>query len=132
MPTISLVDDDLSVRKALCRLMAVAGYGAVAYESAEAFLAAGAAETSDCVILDVHLPSKSGLELQAELVALRVRRPIVFITAFDDESARAQALQAGAFEFLRKPLDTKRLLEVIKAALAADGAGSTTAAGLEA
>ena len=77
----------------------------------------GAAETSDCVILDVHLPNKSGLELQADLVALNTQCPIVFITAFDDESARARAIQAGAAEFLRKPLDTEHLLEVIKAAL---------------
>lgn len=117
MPTISVVDDDLSVRKALSRLIAVAGYTAAAYDSAEAFIEAAAAETSDCVILDVHLPGKTGLELQAELVASRARCPVVFITAFDDESARSLALQAGAVEFLRKPLDTERLLDVIKSAL---------------
>ena len=121
MAIISLVDDDPSVRKALCRLITVAGYEAAAYDSAEAFMKAGAAEASDCIILDVHLPRKSGLELQADLVALSACCPIVFITAFDDESARLQALQAGAAAFLRKPLDAKRLLEVIKTALGCHG-----------
>lgn len=122
MPTISVVDDDLSVRKALGRLIAFAGYTVAAFDSAEAFLEAGAAETSVCVILDVHLPGRSGLDLQAELVALRARCPVVFITAFDDEAARSRALQAGAVEFLLKPLDTEHLLHVIKSALESPGA----------
>lgn len=117
MPTISVVDDDQSVRKALSRLIAVAGYTAAVYDSAESFLDAGAAKTSDCVILDVHLPGRSGLELQTELIASRLGCPIIFITAFDDESAQAQALEADAVAFLQKPLDTERLLEVIKLAL---------------
>ncbi|MGE3778243.1 MAG: response regulator transcription factor [Pirellulaceae bacterium] len=121
MPTISVVDDDLSARKSLKRLITVAGYTAAVYDSAETFADAQAAETSDCVILDVHLPGKSGLELQAELVASCAGCPIIFITAFDDESARSLALQAGAFAFLRKPLDTERLLDVIQAALESHG-----------
>lgn len=121
MATISIIDDDFSVRKALCRLFAVAGYTTAAYDCAEAFVAAKAAETSDCIILDVHLPGRSGLELQAELVASRASCPVVFITAFDDESARSQALEAGAVEFLRKPLDTARLLDVIRSTLESHG-----------
>lgn len=120
-PIICVVDDDVSVRKALCRMIAAGGYTAVAYDSAEAFMQAEAAETSACAILDVHLPGKSGLELQADLVALRSRCPLVFITAFDDESARLQALRAGAVQFLRKPLDTGRLLDAIKSALECRG-----------
>lgn len=117
MSTVSVVDDDRSVRKALCRLITAAGYSPTAFDSAEAFLDARAAETSGCVILDVHLPGKSGLELQAELVALHVSCPVVFITAFDNQSAQSQALAAGAVEFLRKPVDTHRLLDAIKSAL---------------
>ena len=117
MPIICVVDDDPSVRKALSRLIEVAGYTAAAYDSAEAFIDAGAAETSDCVILDVHLPGMSGLELQAKLVTMRASCPVVFVTAFDDESARLQALEAGVVQFLRKPLDTEHLLDVIKSVL---------------
>jgi FixJ family two-component response regulator len=117
MPIICVVDDDPSVRKALSRLIEVAGYTAAAYDSAEAFIDAGAAQTSDCVILDVHLPGKSGLELQTELVTMRAGCPVIFVTAFDDESARLQALEAGVVQFLRKPLDTEHLLDVIESVL---------------
>lgn len=117
MRTISVVDDDPSVRKALSRLLRVAGYTSAAYESAEAFVEAGGAEISDCVILDVHLSGLSGLELQAQLVRSHASCPVLFMTAFNDDSARAQALEAGAVEFLRKPLDIGCLLEVIRTAL---------------
>ena len=70
-------------------------------------------------MLDVHLPGRSGLELQAALLAADNPVPIVFITAFDDAQAKAQALDCGAVEFLHKPLDTERLLEVIERALQA-------------
>lgn len=115
---ITVVDDDPSVRKALSRMIHAAGYSAETYESAEAFTASGAAAKSDCVILDVHLPGKSGLELQLELAKAAPTRPIIFITAFDNDQARSQALEAGAVEFLRKPLDSQRLLEAIESALA--------------
>ena len=114
---ISVVDDDQSVRKALGRLIRSAGYEATLYESAEAFLAASAATESECLILDVHLPGKSGLELQAELAESGKSHPIVFITAYDDERARSQAIDSGAVEFLRKPLDSERVLEAIQKAL---------------
>lgn len=116
-PMITVVDDDESVRKALNRLIKTAGYDATTYESAEAFLATNAGRISDCLILDVHLPGKSGLELQAELVESGTNCPIVFITAFDDEQTRSRAMAIGAVDFLCKPLDTERLLEVIRIAL---------------
>jgi FixJ family two-component response regulator len=114
---ITVVDDDPSVRKALSRLIRAAGYNAQAYESAETFLGSGAAASSDCIILDVDLPGKSGLELQAELAESGSHRPVIFITAFADDQARSQALETGAIEFLRKPLDGQRLLEAIESAL---------------
>lgn len=112
---ITVVDDDKSVRKALCRLIKAAGYDVRAYESAEQFLAERTTADSDCLILDVHLPGISGLELQTHLAAANQVHPVVFITAFDDEKACSQALANGAIEFLQKPLDGNRLLEVIKA-----------------
>jgi FixJ family two-component response regulator len=114
---ISVIDDDNSVRKALIRLIKTAGYDAVAFGSAEEFLAADVLAQTRCLILDVHLPGKSGLELQAELASSAANCPIVFITAFDDERARAQALDTGAVQFLNKPLDSKILIEAIDAAL---------------
>jgi FixJ family two-component response regulator len=114
---VSIVDDDPSVRRALERLCRSVGYGVHAFESAEAYLDAGESDQTDCLILDVHLPGRSGLELQSELVATHRQFPIIFITAFDDDRTRSQALSAGAREFLPKPLGSERLLDVIQQAL---------------
>ena len=110
---IAIVDDDASVRKALRRLMKTAGYDAIAFKSAEVFLESEAKDHSNCLILDVHLPGMSGLELLAKLTQAGSPCPIVFISAFDDESAREQAINRGAISFLPKPLDGEVLLEVI-------------------
>ena len=117
VPVVSIVDDDPSVRKALGRLCTSAGYGVNLYDSSESFLDANAADQTDCLILDVHLPGKSGLELQAELIAAGGHCPIVFITAFADDRGRAKALENGAIDFLGKPVDVDLLLKVIEQAL---------------
>jgi len=111
---ITVVDDDPSVRRALTRLIRSAGLCAVTYESAEAFLDADVMTECDCLVLDVNLPGRNGLELQALLVASGRSCPIVFITAHADERTRGQALENGAADFLRKPLDGERLLETIQ------------------
>ncbi|WP_372720075.1 response regulator transcription factor [Novipirellula sp.] len=110
---ISIVDDDASVRRALDRLCRSAGYIVLAYESAEAFLEF-AVDPIDCLILDVHLPGLSGLQLQQHLHDLGKHIPIVFVTAFEDDSTRRQAIAMGALAFLQKPLDNEQLLDVIE------------------
>jgi FixJ family two-component response regulator len=117
VPLVSVVDDDPSVRKALGRLCKAAGYGVELYGSSESFLNANVVDRTGCLILDVHLPGKSGLELQAELLAANKDCPIVFITAFEDERARSKALDDGALDFLGKPLNVDRLLELIEQAV---------------
>ena len=114
---ISIVDDDVLVRRALERVCKFSGYAVELYESAEEFLDANSAVETDCLILDVHLPGRSGLQLQQELHAAGKRVPIVFVTAYEDEQSRNQAIQTGAVEFLQKPLDNDRLLKVIRKAL---------------
>ena len=98
-------NDDASVRRALCRLCKSAGYRVASFASAEAFLEAVGADQTHCLILDVHLPGRSGLQLQCDLLTAEKNLPIVFVTAYEDEQARAQALDNGAVEFVRKPLD---------------------------
>ena len=115
---ISIVDDDPSVGRALARMFRTAGYTVTAFGSAEAFLEARGPGSTDCLILDVHLPGLSGLDLQSKLQELESRIPIIFITAFNSEQARAAALRAGARAFLRKPLDTEHLLELLREVLA--------------
>ena len=116
-PRISIVDDDASVRRALGRLCKSAGYLVQSFASAEAFLEADSSDETDCLILDVHLPGRSGLQLQADFRATDRCLPIVFVTADEDDRVRSQALERGAVEFLRKPLDSERLLDVIQDAL---------------
>jgi FixJ family two-component response regulator len=116
-PQIAIVDDDASVRKALSRVCRFAGYRVQLYDSCESFQIANAAENADFLILDVHLPGKSGLELQAELNTAGARCPMLFISAFDDEAVRQRAIDQGAIDFLGKPLDVKQVLEIIRQAL---------------
>mgnify|MGYP001826347124 FL=1 len=116
---ITVVDDDLSVRKALSRLIKAAGYDVEIFESAEDFLNSSALDGSDFLIFEVQLQGMSGLELQAELSRSRHRCPFVFISAFSDENARIEAVRNGAIEFLPKPLDSDRLLNIINQAVGA-------------
>jgi FixJ family two-component response regulator len=115
--TVCIIDDDESVRRALCRLVRSAGRDAETYATAEEFLHAPESPAPGCLILDVHLPALSGLELQEQLNAAGRGVPIIFISAYDDDQARAQALQAGAIAFLQKPFDEKSLLAAVERAL---------------
>jgi FixJ family two-component response regulator len=111
--TIVLIDDDESVRKALGRLLRAAGWDVAAFGSAEEYLQAAGPESPACLILDIHLPGLSGLELQERLLAEGRHPPVVFITAYHDEDARAAALRAGAVAFLQKPFEEQALLEAV-------------------
>lgn len=116
-PLVAIVDDDPSVRKALGRLCRSAGYRVKLFDSSESFLEANVVDSTDFLILDVHLPGKSGPELQAELNAAEPHCPILFITAFDDDMSREQAIEKGAIAFLSKPLDVDLILGLIAKAL---------------
>jgi FixJ family two-component response regulator len=73
---------------------------------------------ADCLVLDVHLPDLSGLELQATLAALGLELPIVFITGRGDIPMSVRAMKAGAVEFLTKPFDDQQLLDAIEQGIA--------------
>ena len=87
------------------------------FASAEEFLEAAGADESDCLILDVHLPGCSGLQLQRNLMTSDKHLPIVFVTAYEDEETRKQAIERGAIGFFQKPLDNERLISAIQRAL---------------
>jgi FixJ family two-component response regulator len=116
-PTIAVIDDDESVRRALRRLLRSTGLAVVTFATAEAFLEDGSQPPPDCLVLDVRLPGLSGLELQQRLAAAGRHIPIVFITAHEDEQTRRQALAAGALEFLAKPFHEEVLLDALTVAL---------------
>jgi len=118
--TISIVDDDESVREAIESLMKSVGYIAKVFPSAGDFLSSGHLDDTGCLILDVQMPGMSGLELQDRLVASKSQVPIIFISAHCDADARARALKAGAVGFLQKPFSEDALLNAIKLSLMID------------
>jgi FixJ family two-component response regulator len=121
-PTVHVVDDDDSLRAALLRLLNAAGFVARGYTSAGEFLLQPPPEGPGCLLLDVHLPGPSGLELQAALEHHKVALPVVFLTGHGDVAASVRAMKAGAVDFLTKPVDRDVLLDAIRRALARDGA----------
>jgi FixJ family two-component response regulator len=117
VPLIAIVDDDDSLRKSLDNLLRSVGFRTQGFSSAEAFLSSQQAHDTACLILDVRMPGMSGLELQRQLEAANWRIPIIFVTAHADDDARAQALAAGAVDFLYKPFHEEALLNAIDTAL---------------
>ena len=115
--TVFIVDDDASVRRALKRLIKVAGFKAKTFGSAREFINSGHYQSAGVLVLDVRMPEMSGLELQKYLADNGSDMPIIFITAHEDIQASRMALEAGAIEFLKKPFDDQALLEGIQRAL---------------
>jgi FixJ family two-component response regulator len=111
-PTIGVIDDDQSVRKALRRLFRTAGLDVAAYATAEEYLEQRDRAGAGCLVVDVRLPGIGGLELQQQLAA-RPAPPILFITAHEDEEVRRLALARGAIGFFLKPFDNRQLLEAV-------------------
>src|SRR5260370_26485906 len=123
LPTVTIIDDDESIRRALCRLIKSLGINVETFGAAEEFLQRSQPKADDlvrtrCLILDVHLPGMSGFELQKRMNAGAKNVPIVFITAYLDDQARDQALRAGAIAFLCKPFEEQVLLDAVQEALA--------------
>jgi FixJ family two-component response regulator len=119
---IAVVDDDLSVRRALCRLLRSLDVEAEAYGSGQAFLAALNSTMPDCVILDLHMPDMNGIELQERLAGSGKRLPVVMITGHDEPGMQARCLAAGVNIYLRKPLNDDALLSAIEQAIATGSA----------
>lgn len=117
MSHVAIVDDEESVRKALKRLLVASGFEVESYASGKEFLATKDMPP-DCVVLDLHMPDMSGLQVLEEMRASHRLRPTVVITAYDTSEARAQCLAAGASAYLRKPLDERVLLNSISASMA--------------
>jgi FixJ family two-component response regulator len=117
IPVISIIDDDRSVRSATDRLVRSLGFIAYTFTSADEFLKSPHVTHTSCLIIDVRMPNMTGLQLQSVLQGKGLKTPMIFITAFPEESDRATALQAGAVDFLTKPFDGKTLIRSLSAAL---------------
>jgi ActR/RegA family two-component response regulator len=114
---IYVVDDDISVRESLGNLMRSVGLKVELFASAVEFRRHPRPPGPSCLVLDVRLPSISGLDLQSEMVALGDTTPIVFITGHGDVPMSVRAMKAGALEFLQKPFREQDLLDAIHTAL---------------
>ena len=119
-PLVLVVDDDLSVRKSLTRLLASADFMVEAFASAREFLAREPHEGPCCLVLDVRMPGLTGIELQETLAATGRRMSIVFVTGHADVPTSVKAMKAGAVDLLTKPVDVKDLIAAIRRAVARD------------
>jgi FixJ family two-component response regulator len=112
-----VVDDDPSVRKAMTRMFKSHGMRVEVFASAQEFLDCQRADLPGCLILDVRMPGRTGIELQQELAAHHVDLPIVFMTAHGDIPMTVKAMQTGAVDFLPKPVDEQHLLQTVQSAI---------------
>jgi len=118
--TVFLVDDDAAVLDSLACLLKSAGMNVEAYASATDYLDAYDPQKPGCLVLDVRMPDMTGLDLQQKLTAVGERIPIIFISAHADVPSSVRAMKGGAVDFLEKPLNGRRLLEVVQRALEKD------------
>ena len=111
--TVVLVDDDAAVRDSLSLLLGLRGYRTVTFASAEDALAAATPSWAGCVVADLKMPGRSGLELAAELDRRGVAMPVVIITAHGDVASAREAFRRNAVDFLEKPFEDEVLIEAL-------------------
>lgn len=109
-----IIDDDESVRRALCRMLRSAGMAASSYATVDRFIAECVRASNACVIADVRMPGAGGLGVPAALHRIGRDLPLIIVTAQDSDAARAEAKRAGAAAFFRKPVDDQALLDAIE------------------
>jgi FixJ family two-component response regulator len=120
LATVLVIDDDPSIRRSLTDLFQSMGLRVEVFESARAFLARMRPDGPCCLVLDIRLPGKSGLDFQRELNEASISLPIIFLTGHGDIPMSVRAMKAGAVEFLTKPVREQELLDAVQAALDQD------------
>ena len=121
-PIVFVIDDDAAMRNALNSLIRSVGLQVELFGSTQEFQERPRAEAPSCLILDVRLPGRSGLDFQRQLAEADLRIPIIFITGHGDVPMSVRAMKAGAVEFLTKPFRDQDLLDAIQVALERDKA----------
>jgi FixJ family two-component response regulator len=112
-PTVCVIDDDPSVRKAVCRLLETLGYTVSACESAEQFLYWPTPPAFDCLIVDIRMPGLSGLDLLDALNLTGRNAPVILMSGYADARTSARAAAAGAVAVLAKPFEDAVLIEAL-------------------
>lgn len=116
-PTVFVVDDDPGVRDAIRLLLRSVGLRAEVFPSAMSFLESYDAEAPGCIVLDLRMPGMSGIELQDRLIELGSNLPIIFVTAHGDVPTAVVAVKAGAVDFIQKPFQDQKLLDMVHHAI---------------
>ena len=119
-PSVLVIDDDPEFRNSVARLLETVGLHSRQFSSVSDFLRADPPGGPACLVLDVRMPGRSGLELQRDLAAANRQVPIIFITAHADVPMSVQAMKGGAIEFLTKPFRDQDLLDAVENGLARD------------
>lgn len=119
-PLVLIVDDDQAMRDAVGELMLSVGMDAVGFGSTRELLAQAFPDRPGCLVLDVRMPGISGLDLQRQLIARGIAKPIVFLTAFADVPMSVEAMKAGAVDFFTKPFRDQALLDAVGQAIEID------------
>jgi FixJ family two-component response regulator len=115
---ISIVDDDQSFRDSMRRLVKSLGYAGAVFGSAAEFLGSPKLTATDCLVVDIHMPEMSGVELYRHLVKMRQTIPTILVTAWPDDSVQEQMLREGVDCYLRKPLEEAVLIGCLTSAVA--------------
>jgi FixJ family two-component response regulator/DNA-binding winged helix-turn-helix (wHTH) protein len=114
---VAVIDDDPEIREALRRLLRAAGLCVELFSSVQEWLDSLPSDPPGCMVLDVELPGKSGLELQEELAKAKLSLPIIFISGHADVPMSVLAMKRGAIEFLTKPVQSQDLLDAVERAI---------------
>ena len=114
---VAIVEDDPGMRRSVERVLNLHGFEAEIFPSAEAFLGRDPDSRVACLVLDVHLPGISGLELRRRLTAAGSTLPVIFITAVDHDAVETAAIQAGCAAYLHKPFSAELLITAVTNAL---------------
>jgi FixJ family two-component response regulator len=120
--TVVVIDDDAGVREAIGSLLRSIGLQVRLLSSVDEFIHAGRPPGPACLVLDVRLPGRSGLDFQSDLTAANIHLPIIFITGHGDIPMTVRAMKGGAIEFLTKPFRDQDLLDAVQVGLARDRA----------
>ena len=121
-PSVLIIDDDPEFRASVALLLQTVDLHTREFSSVSDFLKAEPSNGPTCLVLDVRMPGRSGLELQRDLAAANRQVPIIFITAHADVPMTVQAMKGGAIEFLTKPFRDQDLIDAVEAGIARDRA----------
>jgi FixJ family two-component response regulator len=119
---VAVIDDDKGIREALDGMLRSVGLQVECFASAQEFLTKDDRDKFGCIVLDVHLPGRNGLDFLDDLAALRVTTPVIVISGFADVPMSVRAMKAGAIEFLTKPVRAMDLLAAVETAVKRDRA----------